>query len=107
MRSAVDGTREAVADVRMKRQIRAKHTSVTDPEPLCKCGNVAVAFLQMHAIDYCTPEEPDISGLLCQACLERDVRRLLGILITGPGFCSSCYQDTGSLVEMNVRLELL
>lgn len=78
-----------------------------DFSPRCECGNHAVSFLEIHALDYCTEDYPTRSSLLCRACLQRDVGRLAGILVDHPDFCSSCHLTFVSLSDIVVRLSPL
>jgi hypothetical protein len=86
------------------RRISASHTSVSDFDPKCDCGNHAAAYLEIHAIDYCTQDRPTWAKFLCQACLTRDMSRVQNIVVEGGAFCSTCGLTIVSLSDMVVRL---
>lgn len=88
----------------MRRRIRASNTSVLDFHVMCRCGNHAVAFLEIHAIDYCTRQAPTRSAFLCRVCLARDIGRIAVMLVDGPQFCSSCGLTIDNLYAMVVTL---
>jgi hypothetical protein len=85
-------------------RIQASLTSVMDFDPKCKCGNVAVSYMEIHPLDYCTPERPTWAALLCRACLTRDVSRVRNILADGPVWRSSCGAQIVTLSGILVKV---
>lgn len=75
--------------------------------PRCRCGNTATAFLQIHRLDYCTQSQPTCDDLYCQPCLERDITRLVQVLLDHPDSCSTCFLPIVSLSDIIVRLSPL
>lgn len=91
-----------------RRRITASKTDVSDFDAKCLCGNCAVAFLEIHALDYCTPDDRTWSGLRCKPCLVRDLARLITILFEdGPLWCSSCDMILVELSDLVVRVQPL
>jgi hypothetical protein len=90
-----------------ERRIVSSHTMVSDFAPVCDCGAEAEAFLEVHAVDYCTPEVPSWAKLLCRGCLKRDVEKVQNILLDGRVWCSSCGLTMHDMGDMVVRLSPL
>lgn len=85
------------------KQLRSGPTFVTDFDPKCFCGNYATHFVSMHAVDYCTPEEPTRDTFKCNICLAK-MYELAHELIEGGCFCASCYLTFDSLCSIIVTL---
>lgn len=77
---------------------------VSDFAPSCSCGKEAVVFLEVHWVDYCTPDQPTLSRLACRDCLRVDMERVQNILIDGNVWCSSCGLTMVAMSDMVVRL---
>lgn len=88
----------------MKRLILAGETYVVDFDAMCPCGNHATHLLEMHAIDYCTPEEPTRTQFICNACLAKVYAMTAKLLTSGNDFCSSCLLTLGSQCVIIVSL---
>ena len=74
----------------MKR-LPATETFVVDFDPKCPCGNHATHLLEMHAIDYCTPEEPTRTQFICNACLAKVYQMTAKLLHPSElNWCSAC-----------------
>jgi len=76
---------------------------VIDPEIKCPCGNYAVSFVEMHNIDKCTPEEPNTTGFMCNACIVKMIAMLEELLSSVFAFCASCHKPFVTLSDIIVR----
>ena len=92
-----------------ERRIAASATMVSDFDALCEhCGELAVAFMEMHNVDYCTEERPTVMALFCKSCLSRNMRIVEELLLDGyTSFCGSCGLTIVNLSDMVVRLSPL
>jgi hypothetical protein len=86
-----------------KRRVQSRHTFVLDPAVMCACGNRAIQFLEIHAMDFCTESEPTRAAFVCDACMARDVHRIEQILLDAAGFCATCYLPIVTMSDMIVK----
>lgn len=91
----------------MSERLRASETFATDPGTRCRCGKQADAYIEIHAVDYCTPGQQTVNALVCREHLVDHVRRCVGILVDGPDFCGTCQLPIVTLSDMIVRLQPL
>ena len=89
-------------------RITASATDVIDFDAKCACGNCAVVFLEIHALDYCSPGHRTIASLRCKVCLTKDLTRAIAILVDGgPLWCSSCQTPIVVLSDFVARVQPL
>jgi hypothetical protein len=90
----------------MVKRLAAGDTFVVDFDAECECGNHATHLLTIHAVDYCTADEPNRTGFVCQACLTRAYALAAKLLhpSTKLNFCGSCYLTLDSLSGIIVSL---
>lgn len=86
------------------RRITTPHTSVSDFDPMCDCGNKAVVFMEIHNAHQSHETGPTLSKLLCRPCTKRDLDRVLTVLMDGPVQCKTCDLRIVTLSDMVVRL---
>lgn len=79
-------------------------TWVEDFDPRCKCGNIATHYLEVHAVDYCTPDKPTWIKLICKPCIGTEVVRVANIVADGEEWCSSCDTPLVTLGDIIVSL---
>lgn len=91
----------------MTDRLTSGETYVCDFDPMCKCGNHAVHFLEIHAVDYCTELRPTWISLLCPACLGRDIARAAKVLSHGEVWCSTCGTTLVTLSDIIVTVSPL
>jgi len=84
------------------RKVSSGDTFVIEPEVRCKCGNKAISLIEFHNTDGCTPEEPNLAGFMCNACIEKAVMFAQAILNTGP-YCSNCLLTFVTISDIIVR----
>jgi len=90
-----------------ERRITASRTMVSDWQPQCgSCGGTAEVFLQIHAVDHCTPDRPSWSKLLCRTCLKVELDRVVEILVEGePGVvCKTCRLTMVAMSDIVIRI---
>lgn len=87
----------------MWRRIPASATSVGDPGVHCCCGEPAVSFLEIHAIDDCQ-DEPTVGAFFCGPCLESRVEIAQLIADDGSVECSICGLEIVRLCDIVVKV---
>jgi len=75
---------------------------VIEPDVLCVCGNKAVVMLELHAVGFCTDDEPTVAAFKCGPCRDRDVQRAQE-MIDEDVWCVSCGLIIVTLSDMIVR----
>lgn len=79
-------------------------TYVLDFAPMCKCGNQATHYLEVHAVDHCTEDKPTWVKLICKACVSTEVLRVASIVADGEEWCSTCGLSLVNLGDLIVSL---
>lgn len=85
------------------RVIFGAKTAVVEPTIVCKCGEPARAFLQVHAADRCMWEET-ASQFFCAECLIVYLDIAQGIADDGGESCATCGLVFVSLCDIVVRI---
>ena len=83
--------------------LRTASTFVLDWEPLCKCGNVAVHFIEIHAVGCCTPDYPTRSTLFCEKCSMNSIDKAFR-LVGDEALCPSCEMPFVTVSDLVVKV---